>query len=91
MACSHCLQKVDAPLKSFKKFFFNRSQRKLGRFSSLSPFLLSMVFFVCFLVLQHEDLNSAFLFNSNATQHRIILFILSGIIHNLWIGEATGI
>ena len=90
MACSHCLQKVDAPLKSFKKFFFNRSQRKLGRFSSHSPFLLSMVFFVCFLVLRHEVLNSV-LFNSNATQHRIILFILSGIIHNLWIGEATGI
>ena len=88
MACSHCLQKVDAPLKSFKKFFFNRSQRKLGRFSSLSPFVLSMVFFVCFLVLQHED---SVLFNSNAIQHRIILFILSGIIHNLWIGEATGI
>ena len=39
MACSHCLQKVDAPLKSFKKFFFNRSQRNLGRFSSRSAFL----------------------------------------------------
>ena len=90
MACFHFLQKIDTPLKSFKKFFFNRSRRMLGRFSSLSPFLLSMAFFVCFLVLQHEDLNSV-LFNSNATQHRIILFILSGIIYNLWVGEATGI
>lgn len=90
MACSHCLQKVDTPLKSFKKILFQQKSEKLGRFSSLSPFLLSMVFFVCFLVLQHEDLNSV-LFNSNATQHRIILFILSETIHNLWIGEATGI